>query len=92
MKSKLAHVRRPARGINIKDIKLDVFLFQFYYAEDMAWVQNGGPWSFDGAMLVVNIIPKGGDPLLVPLFDLNFWIQIYGLPYGLMSENVGKQL
>lgn len=42
MKTKLADVWRPARGINIKDIKPDVFMFQFYHADDMAWVQNGG--------------------------------------------------
>lgn len=92
MKSKLADVWRPARGINIKDIKPDVFLFQFYHADDMAWVRNGGPWSFDGAMLVVDSIPKGGDPLEVPLYELKFWIQIHGLPSGFMSESVGKQL
>lgn len=92
MKSKLADLWRPARGINIKDIKPDMFLFQFYYADDIAWVQNGGSWSFDRAMLVVNIIPMGGDPLQVPLFDLNFLIQIHGLPSGLMAESVGKHL
>lgn len=72
IQTKLADVWRHARGVNIKDIKPDMFLFQFYHADDLAWVQNGGPWSFDGAMLVMNIIPKGGDPLQVPLFGLNF--------------------
>lgn len=92
MKSKLADVWKPARGINIKDLKPGIFLFQFYHADDMAWVVNGGPWSFDGALLVHNFIPKGEDPVKVPLFDVNFWIQIHGLPSGLMNETVGKQL
>lgn len=43
IKSKLADVWRPARGINIKDLKPGIFLFQFYHADDMAWVLNGGP-------------------------------------------------
>lgn len=92
MKSKLADVWRPAKGINIKDLKPGIFLFQFYHADDMAWVTNGGPWSFDGALLVHSTIPKGADPLAVPLVDVNFWIQIHGLPPGFMSEAVGKQL
>lgn len=53
---------------------------------------NGGPWSFDSAMLVLAIIPGGEEPLNVPLLHLNLWIQIHDLPTGLMSESVGKQL
>lgn len=58
MKSKLADIWRPVHGINIKDMKPGIFLFQFYHVDDMQWVMNGGPWSFDGAMLVVNTMTK----------------------------------
>lgn len=85
MKTKLADFWRPARGISIKDLKPGVFLFQFYHLDDMQWVLNGGPWSFDGAMLVVSAIKKGEDPCMVPLFDLQIWIQIHGLPTGFMT-------
>lgn len=53
---------------------------------------NGGPWSFDNAMLLIDEIPFGEDPLKVPLWFLNFWIQVYDLPNGFMSEAVGQQL
>lgn len=42
MKSKLAYVWRPARGITIKEINQGIFLFQFYHREDMNWVLKGG--------------------------------------------------
>lgn len=68
-------------------------MFHFYHDDDLQWVLNGGPWSFDGALLVFDAIKKGEDPLMVPLFELQFWIQIHGLPTGfIMSEVVGKQL
>lgn len=92
MKTKLADVWRPVRGISIKDLKPGIFLFQFYHVEDLQWVLNGGPWSFDGAMLIVSAIKKGEDPCMVPLFELQFWIQIHGLPSSFMSEAIGKQL
>lgn len=41
MKSKLADVWRPATGINIKELKNGVFLFQFYHKDDISWVQKG---------------------------------------------------
>ncbi|KAL8156424.1 hypothetical protein AgCh_001495 [Apium graveolens] len=92
MKSKLADVWRPARGISIKDLKDGAFIFQFYHVDDMQWVVNGGPWAFDGSMLVTSTIPKGEDPLKVPLYNLSFWIQLHGLPTGFMTEAVGRQL
>lgn len=92
MKSKLADIWHPARGINIKDLRPGVYLFQFYHVDDMDWVMNGGPWTFDNVMLVLGKINAGEDPLEVPLFKLQFWIQLYGVPSGLMTEAAGIQL
>lgn len=90
MKTKLADIWRPAMGITIKDIKPGLFLFQFYHQDDFDWVRNGGPWSFDNALLVLNVIKTGEDPTKVALVEMDFWIQIYNLPVGYMSEVVGK--
>lgn len=92
MKSKLADVWKPAMGITIKELEADIYLFQFYHSEDLNWVKNGGPWSFDNIMLVLSTIPPGENPVKVPLVSLNIWIQIHDLPSGFMSEQVGKQL
>lgn len=58
----------------------------------MLWVCNGRPWSFDNAILIVNKIPFGEEPLNVPLWFIELWIQIHDLPTRFMSEVVGKQL
>ncbi|KAL8118176.1 hypothetical protein AgCh_015900 [Apium graveolens] len=70
MKTKMADVWKPTMGINIKEIETGIFLFQFYYKEDMLWVLNGGPWNFDNVMLLVDIIPMGIDPGKVQLWFL----------------------
>lgn len=92
MKSKLADVWKPAMGITIKELESSTYLFQFYHVEDLQWVMNGGPWSFDNIMLVLATIPQGENPVKVPLVFVNIWIQIYELPFGFMNETVGKQL
>lgn len=92
MRSKMADAWRPAMGVTIKDLRIGLFLFQFYHKDDLLWVQKGGPWSFDNAVLVLNSIATREDPLKVPLVEVNFWIQIYNLPTGFMTEGVGKQL
>lgn len=92
MKTKMADVWRPAMGITIKEIEPGIFLFQFYHKEDMQWVLKGGPWSFDNAMIVMAEVPKGEEPIKVPLWHVNMWLQIFEFPSGFMSEAVGRQL
>lgn len=92
MKTKMTDIWRPARGITIKDIKPGLFMFQFYQMDDLMWVKNGGPWSFDNALLILNTIAPGEDPTKVALVEVDFWIQIHNLLVGYMYEVVGKQL
>lgn len=92
MKTKLADVWKPTMGINIKELEMGIFLFQFYHKEDKMWVLNGGPRTFDNSMLLLEQISVGQDPVKVSLWWLNIWIQVYELPSGFMSEAVSKQL
>lgn len=92
MKAILADIWKPTMVINIKEIEEGIFLFQFYHSKERQWVLDGGPWSFDNAMLIIQAIPPGEQPLKVPLWYINFWIKIHDLPAGFMSEMVGKQL
>lgn len=67
MKSKMADIWKPTMGINIKELEMGIFLFQFFHKEDKMWVMNGGPWTFDNSMLLLEQIPAGEDPIKVPL-------------------------
>lgn len=92
MKSKLADVWKPTMGISIKEIGQDMFLFQFFRKEDMQWVLNGGPWSFDNVMVALTSVAAGEDPAKVNIWFLNIWIQLHNLPIGYMKESAGHQL
>lgn len=63
MKSKLADLWKPTMGINIKNIKTGLYLFQFYHKDDMNWVTRNGLWTFDSILMVMNTIKAGEDPL-----------------------------
>lgn len=45
MRMKLADLWKPAMGVNIRDLKPGIFLFQFYHKDDMNWVLSNGPWT-----------------------------------------------
>lgn len=92
MKHRLASIWRPGKGVAIREIGSQRFLFQFFHMIDMRRVIDGGPWSFDNHILILHQLKHGELPLHVPLNYVNFWVHIYDLPVGYMSEAVGKQL
>lgn len=92
MRSKMADVWKPTMGISIKELEQGIYLFQFYHKEDMQWVMKGGPWMFDNVMLALEPVADSEDPVKVPLWHVNIWIQIHDLPMGFMTEAVGKAL
>ncbi|XP_074361558.1 uncharacterized protein At4g02000-like [Apium graveolens] len=92
MKSRIADVWRPSMGLNITDLDQGIFLFQFFRKEDLEWVTNGGPWSFDNAMLALEKVTAGENPAKMQPCFVSIWIQLYNLPMGYMLETVGRQL
>ncbi|MBA0759907.1 hypothetical protein Gotri_022718 [Gossypium trilobum] len=53
---------------------------------------GGGHWSFNSHLLIMHRLKGGGDPMVVPLFTMDFWVLVHDLPHGFMSEMVAKQL
>ncbi|KAM7490617.1 hypothetical protein LguiA_033538 [Lonicera macranthoides] len=92
MKNSLALFWRPVKGICIKDLGPNLFLFQFYHPFDMDWVIKQRPWSFEQHLLIVGKVEEGLQLASVPLFYFEIWVQVFDLPCGFMSEQVGKSI
>lgn len=58
----------------------------------MEKVINGGPFGFDGHLLILCKAGVGDIPAQIPLFHFMFWIQVHDLPVGFMNLEVGKGL
>jgi hypothetical protein len=58
----------------------------------MEAVLNGGPWSFDNNMLLLEQVQLGMQIDQIPLSHVNMWVQVHNLPMGLMKEKNGIQL
>ncbi|KAK6151616.1 hypothetical protein DH2020_014251 [Rehmannia glutinosa] len=92
MKNMLASIWRPVKGVFIKDLGPNLFLFQFFHELDIARVQSNGPWTFDNLMLITKRLHVGEQPSKVLLFHVELWVQVYDLPFGFMTEKVGKSI
>ena len=53
---------------------------------------EGGPWTFDNHLLLLHHLRQGEDPSKVQLIHVCFWVQVYNIPMGFTSENVGRQI
>jgi hypothetical protein len=92
MRVRMADLWKPVKGVTIKEAKLGTFLFHFAHPLDMEAVLNGGPWTFDNNMLILEQVPLGMQIEQIPLFHATLWVQIHDLPTGLMKETVGQKL
>ncbi|KAH1073190.1 hypothetical protein J1N35_025518 [Gossypium stocksii] len=52
---------------------------------------DGNPWTFNGYLLVFHKLQLGKDSLVVSLPSVDFRVQIYDLPFGLILEPVARQ-
>ncbi|XVF48482.1 hypothetical protein PTKIN_Ptkin03bG0193900 [Pterospermum kingtungense] len=92
MSSRLSEIWKPGKGVHIKHISEQRFLFQFFHQVDVNSVLAGGPWVFDNCLLLYQRLQSGMVPTSVPLFHIEIWVQVYDVPVGYMSEGVGKLL
>ncbi|KAI4351428.1 hypothetical protein L6164_005797 [Bauhinia variegata] len=76
MKERMANVWRPGRGVTIREINPGVLLFQFYHKLDITRVFNGGPWSFDNHMLILEPINPGDIVSEIPLFHVRVDVRL----------------
>ncbi|GAU43270.1 hypothetical protein TSUD_36200 [Trifolium subterraneum] len=92
MKACLVDVWRPVKGMTVKEATQGLYLFKFFHPLDVEEVFKGGPWNFDNFTLIIDRLKIGVALQDIPLFHVNFWVQIHDVPIGMMLETVGRGL
>lgn len=90
MQNVMASLWRPNEGMEVYDLGGFGYSFVFYHKMDLQKVLDGGPWSFEQAMLVLYQLKAEEDPNTVQLNEFEIWVQVYDLPRGFISENILK--
>uniref|UniRef100_A0A803NFH1 Reverse transcriptase domain-containing protein n=1 Tax=Cannabis sativa TaxID=3483 RepID=A0A803NFH1_CANSA len=88
MQNKIATLWQPGRGLYVKELEPNLFLFQFYHEVDIERVIEGSPWTFDRAPLIFERVKQGENPRQVVLSHLELWVQIHNMVTGFMSERI----
>lgn len=76
--------------VTIVEMDEGLFLFGFESASDRSLVHKGGPWLYDGVLLVLVEADSLAHPTSIPLRVQEFWVQVKGLPFGYMTHHMGQ--
>ncbi|WOG87678.1 hypothetical protein DCAR_0206909 [Daucus carota subsp. sativus] len=92
MQHTLASLWKPGKGVYIKTVEANLFIFQFYHAIDLNRVIEGSPWSFNRKVLLISRMNDSMNPRCIPLDTLDLWVQVHDVKPGFMSERVMKEV
>ncbi|XP_074323953.1 uncharacterized protein At4g02000-like [Apium graveolens] len=92
MKQTFAALWRPGKGVYVREIEPNLYLFQFYHELDIKRVLEGSPWSSNRKALIISRMKEGDVPRNISLNKLELWVQVYDLRVGFMSERVPKEI
>uniref|UniRef100_A0A803PRU2 DUF4283 domain-containing protein n=1 Tax=Cannabis sativa TaxID=3483 RepID=A0A803PRU2_CANSA len=59
MQHKMATLWQPGRGMYVKELGPNYFIFQFYHEVDIERIMDGSPWTFDRIPLVFERVKPG---------------------------------
>lgn len=92
MQHKLAALWRTGRGMYVKELQPNRYIFQFYHEVDIKRVLDGSPWTFGRFHLVLERLKKGDNPRTVSLNNILLWVQIHDMDPGFMSLRVVQDI
>lgn len=73
---------RLRKGVYIKEIDINLYIFQFYHELDIKRVIEGSPLSFNRKALIIARMKQGKIPRGINLNKPDLWVQVYELRVG----------
>lgn len=74
MQQTLAALWRPGKGVYIRELDTNLYVFQFYHEVDIKTVLNGSPWSFNRKVLIIKRMEERDNPRSMNLDSVNLWV------------------
>ncbi|XP_062089039.1 uncharacterized protein LOC133795601 [Humulus lupulus] len=92
MQHMMAFLWKPGKGLYVKELGKNLFLFQFYHEIDIQRVIAGSPWTFERKQLIFHRLREGDNPRSVCLNKLDLWVQLFDLQHGFRSQSVVQSI
>lgn len=74
MKHQMASLWRLEKGVYIKKLGENLYLFQLYQEVDVQRIIERSPWTFDMIPLIFKLLQEGESQRMVTLNSLDMWV------------------
>jgi hypothetical protein len=91
-KAILTRIWRTVGNVFFKELRENMWLFEFAEDIDRKRVLEGRPWSYDRTLLILNELDGQTPPSLMDFSHTPIWMQIHDLPLDCMSRGVGYKI
>ena len=91
-KNLLQSMWKHDQDLKIMDVGEGLLQFKFSIENQLNWVLNNGPWSFDNHLLLLRRWEKGMIAFKVDFKFVPIWVQVWGLPFDLINEDARKDI
>ena len=92
LKNTLRMAWKMGSNLQIMDVGNGILQFKFSSKYQMKWVEQNGPWNFENNLLLLCRWQRGLSAMKISFSHSPFWVQIWGLPFELMFDEVGREL
>ncbi|KAK7849206.1 uncharacterized protein CFP56_003427 [Quercus suber] len=80
------------KELQICEVGNNLFQFKFQSEYELERILRGGPWSFDNQLLMLTRWRMGMSARNVVLEHASLWVQIWGMPFDMMSPTVATEV
>jgi hypothetical protein len=91
-KTVFSSIWRIVGSVKFKELKDNIWVFEFSDDRDKRRVLDGRPWSFDRQILVLNDFDGSKPPSQLEFNHSPFWVQVHDMPLLCMNKNVGTKI
>jgi hypothetical protein len=92
LKSSMLRLWGVTRGITIKQIGENLFVFQFPNEHERSRVMNGSPWLFENHLLALTEFDGSCLATQIQFNRCCFWVQLHGVPLYFMTKTTGERV
>ena len=92
VKNTLKAAWKMGSDLRIVEVGNNILQFKFGSKYQLEWVERSGPWNFDNNLLLLCRWRKGLISKNITFSHSPFWVQIWGLPFENMTEDIGRDI
>ena len=92
LKSTLRSAWKMGLDMRIVEVGNNILQFKFSSKYQLEWVERCGLWSFNNNILLLCRWKKGLTSTNISFTHSPFWVQIWGLSFEHMSQEVGEEI